>query len=417
MNMVEVTDERQQSKVKWPLLPTLFAIIIAWCCGCNSAVAVADYLRRRHDFFSKVIVGFPRDGNISHDTVLRLLKTVKFSELEEFLKQFCSQVEHYAKISNSSDKRILSLDGQTPRALEYQPVEGAKCPQDRRIYNKLYFVTLYDSTNELALAQDEVADKENENKCCLRLLDLFSLEGSIITADALNTQRAIAEKIIEKGGEYCLALKGNHAKLCEAVERAFALEDDTMQPLLNPDILHDAEAELKTYTAPVENGHGRVEERQISVLPAAIIKNRVLGEWKKDCECLVKAVTVTYDKKYKVQKEPLVRYYLCSINPEDESIAETAYRAVRHHWHIETMHWLLDVDFGQDRMQVKSREYARNRILLDKLATNVLRTLQPKFSKKSEKFSLSRLKDELRDVPSLAVEGLAAYCRTDKTES
>ena len=74
---------------------------------------------------------------------------------------------------------------------------------------------------------------------------------------------------------------------------------------------------------------------------------------------------------------------LGSINPEDEGIAETVYRAVREHWHIEnSLHWRLDIDFGQDWMQVKSREYARNRILLNKLALNILTMLQPEYSKK-----------------------------------
>ena len=69
----------------------------------------------------------------------------------------------------------------------------------------------------------------------------------------------------------------------------------------------------------------------------------------------MKATTYCYDEKYKLEKEPLVRYYVCSINPENEGIAETVYRAVREHWHIEnSLHWRPDIDFGQDWMQVKS---------------------------------------------------------------
>ena len=82
---------------------------------------------------------------------------------------------------------------------------------------------------------------------------------------------------------------------------------------------------------------------------ADFIKDRVLGEWTEDCECIVKATTYCYDKKYKLEKEPIVRYYVCSINPEDEGIAETVYRAVRHHWHIEnSLHWRLPTVFGLD---------------------------------------------------------------------
>ena len=126
----------------------------------------------------------------------------------------------------------------------------------------------------------------------------------------------------------------------------------------------------------------------------------------------MKATTYCYDKKYKLEKEPLVRYYVCSINPEDEGIAETIYRAVREHWHIEnSLHWRLDIDFGQDWMQVKSREYARNRILLNKLALNILTMLQPEYSKKSEKISMRRLMLKLRDDPELAINGFIKYCK------
>ena len=167
-----VTDLRQPGKVKFPLVPALFAIITAWCSGCNNAVAVADYLCSKRKILAEVIEG------------LRMLKAVKFSELQSFLSEFCLCLETYQQIKESSEKRILSMDGQTPRAMVYAPVEGAKCPDDRRQYNRLYYVTLYDSTNKMAIAQDEVAVKENENKSCVRLLKMFSLSGSIVTADA-----------------------------------------------------------------------------------------------------------------------------------------------------------------------------------------------------------------------------------------
>ena len=364
---------------------------------------MADYLCSKRKILAEVIEGLPANLTMSHDTVLRMLKAVKFSELQSFLSEFCLCLETYQQIKESSEKRILSMDGQTPRAMVYAPVEGAKCPDDRRQYNRLYYVTLYDSTNKMAIAQDEVAVKENENKSCVRLLKMFSLSGSIVTADALN---------IEQDGEYCLAVKDNHKKLNKAIRLAFEGCDDEYTPLLNAEKLGDFETYLRTYRTPVELGHGRVEEREIQVLPADFIKDRVLGEWAEDCECIVKATTYCYDKKYKLEKEPIVRYYVCSINPEDEGIAETVYRAVRHHWHIEnSLHWRLDIDFGQDWMQVKSREYARNRILLNKLALNILTMLQPEYSKKSEKISMRRLMLKLRDDPELAITGIIKYCK------
>ena len=71
----------------------------------------------------------------------------------------------------------------------------------------------------------------------------------------------------------------------------FECSDDEYTPLLNAEKLDDFETYLRTYRTPVELGHGRVEEREIQVLPADFIKDKVLAEWTKDCECIVKATT------------------------------------------------------------------------------------------------------------------------------
>ena len=80
MDSVNVTDLRVGGRVTYPLLPTLFSIIIAWCAGCNSALAAADFIHLQKDQLAKFIPGFGPCGNISHDTILRLLKLIRFSE-------------------------------------------------------------------------------------------------------------------------------------------------------------------------------------------------------------------------------------------------------------------------------------------------------------------------------------------------
>ena len=73
---------------------------------------------------------------MSHDTVLRLLKMVKISELHDFLTEFANSLAN-----NQKETRCFSLDGQTPRAMIYEAEKGEKSPKDRRQYNKLYYVT------------------------------------------------------------------------------------------------------------------------------------------------------------------------------------------------------------------------------------------------------------------------------------
>ena len=92
MKQIKVTDYRQQSKVKFPLLPALFAIVIAWCCNCKNAVEVSDFLSAKKKYLAQIIEGLSEEESMSHDTVLRLLKMVKISELHDFLTEFANRL-------------------------------------------------------------------------------------------------------------------------------------------------------------------------------------------------------------------------------------------------------------------------------------------------------------------------------------
>lgn len=162
----------------------------------------------------------------------------------------------------------MSLDGQTPRAIAYTPREGIKHPEDGRCYNQLYYVSLYDSTDKLVLAQTEAQDKENENKACLQLIDLIDCSDCIFTTDALKSQRALAAKIIEQGGDYCFAVKDNHNTLRQVISTVFE----------NAQLLDD---QAVYYNSDTEIGHGRIESRTVMALPITVLPKRALGAWLK----------------------------------------------------------------------------------------------------------------------------------------
>lgn len=393
MGKVVVDDPRQPWKVKYPLLPTLFAIIIAWCCGCGSSTDVEDFWADHHDFLKRVIPNLP-DEMISHDTVRRLLCIIRFEQLNEFLKEFCEYVRASAlQTGEPSSMRVLSMDGQAVNAMVYEPKTGedGKKLKDGRTHNRLYYVSLHDSSNNLTLAQDEVKVKENENKACIRLLKLFDLTGTIVTADALNTQRSVAKAVIEQHGDYMLAVKDNHQELREHIE-------DAMDGGLD---------EMRSYSTEVEYAHGRIERRTVTALPFEPLKKCVPGTWKEDAESVFMCTTESYDKKYDQYRENEVRYYISSLVFDNDRIAELGYKAIREHWHIENcLHHVLDVTFNQDHMQMKSREYARNRVFLNKLALNVLRLLQDDYSKVNEKISIKRLLKKMSYHPERVLEGL-----------
>ena len=101
----------------------------------------------------------------------------------------------------------------------------------------------------LVLAQIATDAKSNEITAVPKLLAMLSLKGTIVTADALNCQRAIAQQIVEQGGDYALALKGNQG----------TLHDDVVR------FLHDPAGRRITGNPQVDADHGRIETRTATV--------------------------------------------------------------------------------------------------------------------------------------------------------
>src|SRR3954451_2106031 len=113
----------------------------------------------------------------------------------------------------------------------------------------LHMVSAWGCEQRLVLAQVPTDAKSNEITAVPKLLELLSLKGTIVTVDALNCQRAIAQQIVDQGGDYMLALKGNQATLHDDVAR----------------FLDDPASKVSTAKPDVDAGHGRIETRTATV--------------------------------------------------------------------------------------------------------------------------------------------------------
>lgn len=247
---------------------------------------------------------------------------------------------------------------------------------------------------------DAVQDKENENKACLRLLDFFDLSNSIVTCDVLNTQRTVAEKIIEKNGDYFLALKNNHKSIAKAVKEDFSKTE--------------YEELLKTFKTEEEKTHGRKETREVFALPATVVNKRILKDWAEDCNTLFMTVTESTSVKYGNSREPEIRYFLSSLYFDTPNIAELGYISVREHWRIEnSFHYVLDMDFGQDHMQMKNRNLIKNVELLSRISLNIIKQVQPMLKKGT---SIRMTRYAMNFDPSLVIKGLAKYMLSEEND-
>jgi predicted transposase YbfD/YdcC len=287
----------------------------------------------------------------SHDTFNRVFQAVSPECFGECLMELSRRLRE--KISDD----VVAIDGKTHRRTGTS--NGAA----------LHMLNAWSVENRLVLGQVAVEEKSNEITAIPQLMDMLNLQGCIITADALNCQKSVAQKAVEKKADYVLAVKGN-------------------QPVMHDEIKRYMDALAASSPAgfeSVEKDHGRIETRRTWQSEDIC--------WFEDKQswdglrsfCLVEAVRERAD-----HIETSRRYYISSLPCDEAKVA----RSVRGHWQIEnSLHWCLDVVFNEDQSRARSRHAAKNLGTLRAICLNLIKRIPGKPSMKSKRFQAS-LNDE-----------------------
>lgn len=285
------------------------------------------------------------NGIPSHDTFSRVLKML---DPEAFQRWFLGFMGQFAE----GIAGVVALDGKTLRR-SYDRAEGQSA---------LHLISAWADEQRLVLGQVAVDDKSNEITAVPRLLAMLSLSGKVVTADAMHCPRQVAQQVVEQGGDYALALKGNQGTRHADVK---LFRDDPDTPVAQ--------------ATQVGKGHGRIETRVASV-SADIAWLQERHDWP-GLQAVGK-VSATRRQKGDVSAE--TRYYLLSQDWPPERCNDI----VRGHWGIENrLHWVLDVTYNEDQARNRKGHCAENLALLRKLALNLAR-LEP--SKGSMRGKLKR---------------------------
>ena len=290
------------------------------------------------------------NGIPSHDTFSRVLGML---DPEAFRHWFLGFMGQFAE----GIEGVVALDGKTLRR-SYDRAAGQ---------SPLHLVSAWAEERRLALGQVAVDDKSNEIRAVPQLLEMLSLTGKVVTADAMHCQRQVARQVVEGGGDYALALKGNQGRLHDDVKLFL---DDPDTPVAR--------------AVQIGKGHGRIESRIASV-SADVDWLQEQHDWP-GLQAVGK-VTAIRRKDGKASEES--RYYLLSRAWPPERCNDI----VRGHWGIENrlhwvrLHWVLDVTCNEDQARNRKGHCAENLALLRKLALNLAR-LEP--SKGSMRGKLKR---------------------------
>jgi predicted transposase YbfD/YdcC len=219
----------------------------------------------------------------------------------------------------------------------------------------IHLVSAYCGALGATLGQVRTADKSNEITAIPALLDALLLKGAIVTIDARGYQREIAAKIVAAGAEYVLAVKGNQPALYEAIIQLF--DSQRTQPLRSMRFAEHCQTGKKV--------HGRIETRRCV---ATDMIDWLDEDGKRAGLRSVAMVEATPEIDARVSLER--RYYVSSLPADPKRINE----AGRAHWAIEnSMHWVLDVAFGEDQCRARVDNAAQNFAILRRIVANLLR--------------------------------------------
>lgn len=333
----EVEDFRRHASVRHRLIDILFIAICAVLSGANDLKAVSVYANRKQIWLNEVL-DLP-DGIPSYTTLWTVFALLNPLELG---KCFIHWVQSKVCLKTGS---VVCIDGKAQR----------RTAKPGHPHSFVHIVSAWAATNHLTLGQLKVDGKSNEIVAIPKLLDILDVAGTTVTIDAMGCQTDIAAKIVEKGADYVLALKGNQGELHDELANYF----EQAEAIRYEGIDHDV-------SVTNDEGHGRVEKRSIYVtkdidwLPQ---KNR----WSKlQTIVMVKSERQIHGKGLTIEK----RFYISSLPPVASQMSE----AIRAHWSIENQaHWVLDVAFREDEQNANVGNISENMSMIRRMVLNLLK--------------------------------------------
>jgi predicted transposase YbfD/YdcC len=326
----------------------MFIALLSSLSGLESFYDMEAYAEARQEWL-KATVGM--QSVPSHDTFNRVFQAISPEYFGKCLIDLSQRLRE--KISGD----VVAFDGKTHRG-----TGDATSPA-------LHMLNAWSVGNRLVLGQLAVEKSSNEITAMPKLMDMLDLQGCVVTADAMNCQKAIAAKALEKKADYILALKGNHPVFHDEVKR----------------YMDDIAARTSPGFESVESGHGRIEIRRCWQ-SEDIFWYAERNSWPGlKSFCVVESV-----RERNGQQEISRRYYISSLGYDARRVGTS----IRAHWEIEnSLHWCLDVVFNEDQSRARARHAAKNLGTLRVICLNLIKRMPGKRSMKAKRFQVS-LSDE-----------------------
>jgi predicted transposase YbfD/YdcC len=356
-------DPRVERTKRHKLIDIITIAICAVICGADGWASIETYGQAKKEWLQQFLE-LP-NGIPSHDTFARVFARL---EPQQFQNCFLSWVKSVSKVIEGE---VIAIDGKT---LRHSYDKGA----DK---GAIHMVSAWATNNRLVLGQLTVEQKSNEITAIPELIKVLDLAGCLVTIDAMGCQKEIVKLIAQKQGDYIITLKKNQKNLYKNVEELFREAIATGFQGLKQSEYHTSESK-----------HGREEIRHYLML--SDIAERVDPEQK---WVNIKSVgMVEYIREVQGKTKVETRYYISSLAGDAKLLGQS----IRSHWGIEnSLHWVLDVAFGEDDCRIRKDNAPENFAVLRHIAVNLLvKEKSKKLGMKNKQFFAAMDNDYLRKI-------------------
>jgi predicted transposase YbfD/YdcC len=323
----QISDPRKAKGKRYSLLTLLLLIFLAKLCGKDTPVEIADWAKNEASELARLL-GLKREWMPHHNTYRRVFQYI-LSEAE-----FERLMEEYHQQRLEAEGEVLAVDGKALRGTRQGGEVGCE-----------YVLSVYEGQTQRVKAQEVIASKENEIVAAPQALQRVAVAGKIVTGDALHTQRALSEQILQAQGDYLWPVKDNQPRLHQAIERLFA--PDSPKPGFGK-----IETDFQS-AKQVSYGHGRLEIR--TIYTSEMLQE--YADWPGLAQVYRLERRFFWLRQGQVYKTSCqVEYGITSLSRQMASPIKVL-QLRRQHWLIETgLHYRRDVTFHEDatRMTIGS---------------------------------------------------------------
>ena len=325
----QLTDKRRGQGKRHTIALVVIIVILGIMNGYDGYRAIGDFTARNREELISIFK--PKKDNLpSYSTIRRVMNEVNFEEL-------CELFEEWAKNNITIKKKEwISLDGKS--------ISGTFPQEAHRFVN---LVSLFCVDKKLVFSIGKVDEKSNEIPKVQELIKKFPVTDVVFRMDAMHCQTNTVEAILKKDGFYVLQVKKNQKVLFKKVK--FIAE---YLSAISSDITE-------------EKNRGRLEKREVTVHKECLDLEHY--GWK-DIKSIIRVKRIVKHKSGEINKE--VAYFITNL----EGKASLFNKGIRDHWKIEnSLHYIKDVTFNEDRLKIRSNSAPQNMALLRTFVLNIFR--------------------------------------------